>query len=462
MSTDADELIRTATDHYLHGRYRDAIACGQAALDRLRPDGSATGDAGRVRAIEILILATEPWWRAEADQDDGLALPELVARAGSAAARVGDPVLIAIAWCLRGYLHVVSDSLELGVEAFGEALRSARLGDDQLVELTAMTELAHATIGRDFDAGYTQLRAAVGLAQQLRTTPMAAFRTARLDGLIGVAEFDAGQFDAAESWLRQALAKLEQVGARDQVATMANYLAQLLITTGRFEQAQTLLAARLDDLRDLPLASAHRAYNLGLLGKLYLEWNQPNDARDSILQAWQQIQDTGHASIRPLLRNYYAELLMHPSNSDADLVAAEQLLAETVKECQDTGFVRSEVVARSMLGDVAARRGELGAARAHSTAAVDRLDRAGTLPAVRAEEIYHIHAQILERDHDPEAAHWRQRARDLLDAKAHTIGDEGVRRLFLERVNVIRAILAGPPGSPVTATEASTRRRLAP
>ena len=173
---------------------------------------------------------------------------------------------------------------------------------------------------------------------------------------------------------------------------------------GRFEEAETLLAQRLDDLTDLPLASTHRAYNLGLLGKLYLEWDRPTDAHEPIIQSWQQVQQTGHISIRPLLRNYYAELLLHPMSPHADPTAAEALLTETVEECRRTGFVRSEVAALSMLADAGARRGDLAAARSHSAAALARLEQAGTLPALRAEEIYLIHARVLELDRDPDGA----------------------------------------------------------
>ena len=86
-----------------------------------------------------------------------------------------------------------------------------------------LTELAHASIGRDFDAGHTQLHEALRLAEQVPPSPMADFRTARLHGLVGVAEFDAGHFDPAERWFQQALPRLEALGARDQVATIANY-----------------------------------------------------------------------------------------------------------------------------------------------------------------------------------------------------------------------------------------------
>ena len=102
MTNQVDDAIRAAVTDYVRGAYQSAIRHGQAALERLGPDRSAASDRRRVRAIEVLVLASEPWWHADPAQPGALPLADLVAEAEAAAQRVGDPALLAIAGGLGG------------------------------------------------------------------------------------------------------------------------------------------------------------------------------------------------------------------------------------------------------------------------------------------------------------------------------------------------------------------------
>ena len=444
-------LLEAATTSYLHGDYQDAADRCRTALTVEAEPPDLELDRQRIRVIELLLVATEPWWSTSPAGLAELHLAELLAQAEQIESRWSDPVIAAIVSRTRGKYLLLTDNLQRAIDTFAEAVAHARPGGDRLVEFAALTDLAHVQIGRDFSAGLALLREAVEFSERiadLRSAPIGPALVARLVGFVGVAEFDAGRFDPAESLLRRSLDTLHGYGMRDQLATMENFYGQLLIATGRFEEGETLLARSADVLTDFALASTHRAYNLGLLGKLYLEWDRPLDASAPLDRAWQEIRETDHKAIIPLVRNYRADLLLHPHFAGRDVAAAERLLAETVDECRQTGFVRSEVAALSLLGAAAQERGELDEAQARSAEAVTLITDAGTMPALRTEEVYLTHARILRASgQDDEARRWLSRAADVLQQKADTIVDSQRRAMFLERIPVSRAILAGCGGT---------------
>lgn len=440
----AAKLLHTATDCYLRGDYAGSVTRCQAALRLLNSD--TENDLLRIRIIWLLTMATEPWWSAHPSAGQQIPLEDIMGLVAQIRERQSDPVIFALASHVRGRYLLLTDNLVRAIEAFAEAVSHARRGDDRLVEFAALIDFGHVQIGRDFDTGLANLRRALRLAEHLSDSgsdPMLSALIGRLFGFIGVAEFDAGQFDSAERWLRQSFDKFSGLGVRDQLATMENYLGQLLIAVGRFEESEELLAHSAEVLTDFAVASTHRAYNLGLLGKLYLEWGRPDDAFAPLQDAWRQIQETDHKAIIPLLRNYSAELLLHPNHSGRDTMAAEALLSQTIEECRQTGFVRSEVAALSLLALSTKARGDLDTAYELSSIAVAMLEEAGTMPALRTEEIYFAHALILRsRTALSEAQRWLTRASNVLHGKASTIADARRRHLFLQRVPVSRAIVA--------------------
>jgi tetratricopeptide (TPR) repeat protein len=270
---------------------------------------------------------------------------------------------------------------------------------------------------------------------------------ARLDGFRGVAAFDAGLFDPGERLLRDALRRLDPLP--DHVSTFGNYLGQLLVAAGRYDEAETLLLHALRVLAPVAPESVHQGYNLGLLGKLYLDWDRPAEAEEPLRVGWGIVESTGNVSIRPILRNYLAELFLSDGYSDRDPARAYALAEETASECRTTGFQRSELAALA-LGALAAlvqRRPEV--AGALSGQAADMLVRAGAMPALRTEEVFLTRSTVLRATGDlAGAGAWCDRARSVLLAKAASIGDPDRRSLFLRRVRVSREILAAGASEP--------------
>jgi len=65
------------------------------------------------------------------------------------------------------------------------------------------------------------------------------------------------------------------------------------------------------------------------------------------------------------------------------------------------------------------------------------------MPAVRSEEVYLTHYEVLlVNDKPAEAWTWLRRASDVLEAKAASIHDAERRRDFRERVKTSRSILS--------------------
>jgi tetratricopeptide (TPR) repeat protein len=427
------ELALTA---YARGELHAAAAGCAAALRATSLDPELT-----VRLSYLYLRATELWWQLNPTED----VSRLVDRAQDAADRTGDRGLDALIRCLRGRYLIATNGLAEAVRVFAEAAALADESGDRLARLETLSELGHHQVGQNLERGLRTLARAQAVAEEpdpgAAERPLLLVTRAKLDGLVGVAIFDDGRFSEAETWLRRSVDGLRALGAWDQAALISNYLGQLLVAMGRFEEAEALLAAVLEPLRADADLSTFQGYNLGLLGKLYLEWDRLEDAETNLEAGWKRLERTRHQAILPLLRNYRGELIMHPRFHARDVDAAGRLFEETVTECRRTGFLRSEIMALSLLALASLARGRDDLAASTSRTAIEKLAAAGTLPALRSEEIYFTHSLALAAAGDRTGSSWYlEQAREVLAAKAATITDPVLREQFLTRVPVSAAI----------------------
>ncbi|MEV5080576.1 hypothetical protein AB0K74_17650 [Streptomyces sp. NPDC056159] len=436
-----------------------AVLASLDALDALGPasHGDRDVDGLRVRTLRVLLAASEIWWR-DGDGDGAIgvepwpAVPvhALVAQAEAAASRTADQALRATARHMAGQHLVVTHSLDAALAALTEAVELARAAGDTFTELEALTDLGHCMVGRDMKLGVGMLERAETLAARSPDTflhpehaELVPMTLARLTGHIGVAAFDRGAFDTAESRLRDSSHRLSPRNTPGPYAKMTNFLGQLLTAAGRFEDAESLLTDAVDRLAPRATASTHQSYNLGLLGKLYLEWDRPAQAAPPLLTGWDHLSTAPNVSLLPLLRNYLGELLMHPSYALQDVARACELFTETVEECRRTGFQRSEIAALMLGARGALQLGDPESALVLSGQAVERLAETGEMPALRSEEVYFTRYEILRSaDRQEQAGPWLDRARAVLLAKGRTIADPAARHAFYTRVPTSRAILA--------------------
>jgi hypothetical protein len=407
--------------------------------------GSGLDDALVVRVSHLYLVTTELWW------NSGVPLPNVRRHAdlaAQAAARAADPALEALSECLKGRYLIAADGLPDAVAAFTRAAELAGRSGSALAELEALADLGHYSVGLNMSSGLRVLCDALAAADRIVAAPasdlpLIRVEQARVAGLIGVARYDAGHFGEAEAALRRSVEGLAALHAWDQFAAISNYLAQLLTETGRFAESEQVLRAALAPLEAHADLSTHQGYNLGLLGKCYLEWGRFDEAEAAILAGWERVSATGHHGVLPILRNYLGELAMHWDNPRRDPARARELFLETVAECRHSGYQRSEVGALALLALADLAAGRLGDALDASEQATSRLEQTGTLPALRSEEVYLARYKVLRAAGEPaQAAHWAASARQTLLAKAASIESWQVREQFLAGTPTTREILA--------------------
>ncbi len=112
----------------------------------------------------------------------------------------------------------------------------------------------------------------------------------------------------------------------DDLLKIFRFFCQHYMAIGLFEDAETVLKEAIDLIKDDDEPNPWRGYNLALLGKLYIEWERIEDAEPQLSKGWKETQATWNIDLVPLVRNFYAELLMHPHNKARDLIMAKQLL----------------------------------------------------------------------------------------------------------------------------------------
>jgi tetratricopeptide (TPR) repeat protein len=406
----------------------------------------------RAEVIQLLLLASEIRWRGKPEQQGKMPLEKLAEEAEAAALHTGDLALIARVKFLRGQVILVIKNFPEALKAMQDALEIAQKAGDPLIEFIIMSRLGHETASQNLATALAMMSQAYDLYEsRLRTSPPPGIKPAmlaqafhRLQSLIGVGKFDQGNYGEAIQWLTSSVAGLKQLKMRDYLLAPYNFLAQVYIASGLFEDAEAVLIEVLELFKDEKELNAWNAYNQALLGKLYLEWNRVEDAAGPLIRGWEQTQATWYVAMVPLVRNYYAELLMHPDYSGRNWGEAERLLIETVNESKQTGAHRSAIAALSLLSQLFLLQGRVEGAVDYSTQALEYLKKMGmAMPALRTEEVLLNHFRTLKAaGREGEARNFLERANEVIQQKASLLRDEEQRRSFLERIAINRAILS--------------------
>jgi predicted ATPase len=438
-----------AQSSFVDGASVEATTLCWKALKRVRalPEDGAEHDRLRAQIIQLLLLSSELRWRGRPELQRELSLSSLVQEAEEAASRAGDLALVAWVKYVTGKILVITESRTRAISVLQEALQFARNANDPECEFVVLSELGHQTVGENLAAGVQLLHEANRLFDDRLSNAAGPDANAlkrrywRLKSLIGVAEFDGGNFDAAVKWLQESIDGLRKTKSNDDLLFPMNFLGQTYMAMGLFEQAEEVIKESLELFKREESVIARIAYNRSILGKLYLEWERLDEAAQVLKTAYAEIEATWDISVMLLVRNYYSELLIHPEYPGRDPAEAERQLRTTVEESLASGYYRSAVVALSLLGRLALMRGEIEAAVSFSTEAVNELRARGTLPALRSEEVFFHHFKILEAaGQSSEARLYLEQAHRIVEQKAASIADEQHRHAYLERVPVSRSI----------------------
>ena len=447
--------LQAAQSCYEEGAFADAARlCENVTTDLAQvEDHQPDYELLYAHAVEILLATSEPQFFSKS-AEGSFELTELIERAKAAAQTAGERRLEARLQFLEGRSLIVTGSLDRAVEKLDAARHSLHDAGDIFGEISALIELGHHRMGIDVASGVETLQEARLLLELNRRVVREQVPARSLDrieyklkGAIGLCEFDCGNFDSALDALEDAVAGLERAEIYDLRDINSNFLAQVLIASGQFARAQQVLE---DTLRPLTGEQSHRmvqsAYNLALLGKLYLEWGRPDDATGPLQDAWRKIQANPNNAIAPLIANYYAELLISPESPANDAELAGKLLDWSIKHSSTFHFERSVVAAKCLMARLEILRRQPEQALILSQEAAEELWTAGLMPAIRSEEVYLINYEILIANYRPdEAQQWLQRAKQVLEAKIASIHDPRRQQDFREKVKVSRSILNAIP-----------------
>ena len=452
---DLGEVPQSAANFYqlaaqslvAHGANVEATEIAKRALRNVRQ----VKDADRLHAeiIELLLMASWVRWSTQPEWQSELPLIELAKEAEAAATRTGDRVLLARVVFQHGQALGSIDSLTNCLTVLNRALALIRETADRVGEFIILSGMGFLMRGQDFATGMAmQYEAYMLFKNQIAPSfvelPLGLKREFHIaQSHLGIGEFDQGNYSAALDMLEDSIAGLRELRLSDHLISALNYIAQVYIGMGVYEQGEAALqeAIKLGTANEEPHSS--NGYNLALLGKLYLEWERVEAAVAPMLQGLQESQTTLLTWQIPLVRNYYVELLMRPDYKGRDLTEAERQLTINLEETKASGFHRSAVAALSMRSLIALVQNQIDTAVDYSTQAVTYLQKLGTLPALRTEEVLFNHYRVMKAaGREQEGRPYLEQAYAVLQKKVESIKEDNYRKSFLERVPLSRAIVA--------------------
>jgi tetratricopeptide (TPR) repeat protein/energy-coupling factor transporter ATP-binding protein EcfA2 len=443
----AERYVEVAKSTFADGAYRETAVHAQRAADLLRAVppkelASPDGQALLAWALLLVILGGETSWRAAAANSSGDEVIALANDATDAAAKSGDATLKANTLYATGLVFTAYRGLHEAVAAYEQALDIARKADDKVDEFAILLKLGHQLDSVDLERGRDRLEEAQALLSgggldSVIDADRRAFEEARLDMSIGVADFDLGRFGEANERLVRSMKALRERGRCDDLAWSLVFLGQLYTAIGLYEDAEATLRDGVAVFAGRQEALGIRGYLNALLGHLYVEWEQPADAREHLAVGRDEARASGFRGTIPLIEAFWAELLLAEASADALGEARD-----TLEKLDPFGWPRSQIARASLLARVALAQGRVDEAVTSSTEAVAKLKDGGWhVTATRSEEILFAHAQILAAAGSAEVQDFVGRAQEEVRNKANSLIDAAQKQSFLERVRLSREIL---------------------
>ena len=404
-------------------------------------------DHQHAEILELLLSATA--WRNPSEESDELSLVALINEAEAYATRSEDKVLLARIK-FQHAIHIAATSdLAQRLVLLRDALDLIRQADEPVGEFFILSDLGQQMRSVNFEAGFATQEEAYQLfkdrivGSQVPLSPELQYQWYLIQTWFGIAKFDRGDYSSALQLLEISTMGLREDRLKDDLVVGLNYLAQVYMSLGLFERAEAALKEALDLVKKDESPHIWTGYNLSLLGKLYLEWEHPELAVAPMLKGWHIDQTVSIIDIRPLIKNYYAELLMCPNYLGYDLSEADRVLAANIEEAKTTGYLRSAITALSLRSLVALANNQIDTSIEYSNQAVAYLQNMGTLPALRTEEVLFNHYQVMKAaGREEERQLYLVQAHAVLQKKADSIREDDYRKSFLERVPLSRAILS--------------------
>ena len=410
-------LADSATLHYQLAResalqglsFSEAEQYCMEAIEAARrmPEDAEGRDLHFVAAVELLLSLTEVRWRGAASPADVPDIDALAAEAEMLAERVGTPQARIRATLLRGKTLLATRGLVPSLEKLRAAVDLAAAYQDPVALFVARVEYGRQVSKRRLAEGLEQLREAERMYAEepgLGASDDPVLQHARNLGemQLGITTYDSGYLDEALSRLQRCVDRLRRETMKAELPIAFNYLAQVHIGLGAFQEAEQVLREALEFEQERGGDSGWHAYNAALLAHLLAhDVDRRDEALRLMAEAWAETERTWLVNLVPIVRNLYAEVLLLTAESSETAEAAtlvdraHRLARDTCEETRRSGMVRSEIAGYSLCGRAELRRGNLAAAEDHTRQALRLLDEVGDMPALRTEEVLYHAAVVL-------------------------------------------------------------------
>jgi tetratricopeptide (TPR) repeat protein len=433
-------------------------AAAVAALRRLRRDTRDTEVARRfVEAAEMLLSMTEVRWRGQhAAVGSPANIDGLAEEAERMAAETGDPDLVARSALQRGKTLLATRGLSEGLDKLAEAVELAKRLEDPTRLYVATVEFGRQVSKRNLADGLAALREAERMYEsdpRLRRSGQPVLGSTRnlAEMQLAVTLFDSGFLEDALERLERCVDRLRRETLNAELPIALNYLAQVQLALGQSTQAASTLREALEFEERRGGESGWHAYNAALLAlALSADESRAEESVELAEGAWSETQATWLLNLVPIVRNLLAEVLLSrsaalPVEAGRKLLERVDKLAEdTCVETLESGMTRSRIAALDLRARAHLRKGASTRAADFARSAVAVLDEVGEMPALRTEEVLYHAACVLRADGDEaEAAVLLDRARQVVERKAHSIESEPLRRAFTQDVPLNRWISSG-------------------
>ena len=442
------------------GRHAQAIELATSALGSAEPG----------ERIDLLDLRCESHL-AQGDlaraRDDVTALVEL-------AGRTNDPARVAQAGNRLAMVQIHAGDSRTAIATAESALASARAAKDQVLEATSLLRLAEACMrveeieraiaaaldsARLFRAAHrpagegralwalSAARSNLGHAREAQRAGQESLAIARRCGdLYGIGNatniltFDEQDLAVQMALLKESLAAFTRAGYAERRGIITHNLGDRCYDLGLYRRARRHFSAARDAYRATGARGAI-ARSTWMASATEAALGNLNAARDRIHEAIAEIQAIGaegYAAFEPLLRGRLALW-------EGDAPAAIPHLREAAAQATEKGQHAGAILALTWLTEALLAYGVAEDALATSTRAT--LLHAGrglqSVDGFDPQALWHVHSLALEACRQRAAARRAmQRAYDFVVRRVATLGDEGLRRNFLNKVDEHRRIIA--------------------
>ncbi|WP_420629178.1 GAF domain-containing protein [Candidatus Leptofilum sp.] len=348
------------------------------------------------------------------------------------ATQVADSALLARGHFAMGRIHKRRGEIPDAEREFDQAYQLYQQAEDKAGQARTLRELAWVwTRKGSLDRANELLEQALGLCQEIGD------RSGEGDvrNMQGVLSFDLAQ---KRTYYEQALAIYEIIGKRHKQIIIYNNLALIYLNLGLYGQCLDYIQPAIAHARENE-ARNELAYSLDVLGRSSLALGLVDQAEQAFTEGLAISQEMGHQE----LIGYYNFGLGQARVAQGDLVAAQQRL-QVGAEALGSSVHGDRAVALAWLGLVQLHLGDWQTAVATTQQAITILEEGHPQADYPAAWAWWYHYLVVSAAPQPDPArcwHVLEQAQALMLAGIDKLGDEGLRRNYLNRAAPNSAIL---------------------